>query len=229
MHNVIGNYGKLTTYSVFWIQMFHGCQSRSKMKVGRLQLFARFCNFAGLFPFRLVLDGETGKFKRFDCRWLHPASVWFAVVLIGQLSFTILIICVNLKFFMASNSLVYRVSMLMDVCNFLIVSWAPRLFLFHIRKVEKTIHSLIYFDRMLVKCHRRSSNIRRRIIIYIIICLVTVLLSKILLDLLLFKKRGFVIVIFVDGDHHCHILHSILLKLFRGFKWRYRSVVSSTI
>lgn len=178
------------------------------MNVGQLQLFVRFCNVAGLFPFRMVVDGETGKFKRFDYHWRHPANVWFAIVFIGQFSFTIFIICGSWKFFIASNSLVYRLSIVMDNCSFFIVSWAPRLLLFHFGKVQNMFNYLIYFDRMLAKYHQNHFNIRRRIIIYIIKSLIMVYcFSK---NILLFALKEIILYVclllsFVDRDHQLDI------------------------
>ena len=97
-----------------------------KMGVERLQLFVRFCNISGLFPFRMVLNEVTGKFKRFDCHWRHFANLWFIFVLLAQLAFTVLMIYISMPFF--SNSPLYTFSALMDasisaVCNYFPHIW----------------------------------------------------------------------------------------------------------
>ena len=46
------------------------------MGIERLELCVRFCNIAGLFPFRMVLNRFNGKFLRFESHWRHPANWW---------------------------------------------------------------------------------------------------------------------------------------------------------
>ena len=145
-----------------------------KMGVERLQLFVRFCNISGLFPFRMVLNEVTGKFKRFDCHWRHFANLWFIFVLLAQLAFTVLVIYISMPFF--SNSPLYTFSALMDACSFCILNWTPRLLFFHFKKLEMVFDCLNHFDKVLANsnCRVPCCTIRRRTIIGIIISSVLV-------------------------------------------------------
>ena len=145
------------------------------MEVGRLQLFVRFCNISGLFPFRMVLDEASGKFKHFDRHWRHPANFWFIILFMTQCTYSVLDMLVNVPFFLVSDSLIYKLGLTLDISSAIVMTWFSRHLLFQFRKFEMAFDSLVRFDEMLAKFrHCGASDIRRRTIIGIILCLITV-------------------------------------------------------
>jgi hypothetical protein len=128
------------------------------MGLENLKLFFRFSNICGLFPFRLVLDEQTGRFKRLFGNWRHPANWWFTLLLIGQVYFIILdVVCtamINSKLFLdghQSFSVVLILTISLDLLNFTIITLVPRLFLFRIRNLEVTLEHLGHIDRILTR------------------------------------------------------------------------------
>ena len=61
------------------------------MGVERLKMLFHACNVSGLLPFRMVLDAQTKRFKRFEGHWRHPNNWWFLILLISQMFFIIFI------------------------------------------------------------------------------------------------------------------------------------------
>ena len=142
------------------------------MGLESLRLFMLFCNVTGLFPFRLVADEQTGRFKRLVGHWRHPANWWFTLLLIGQVYFIILdVSCtaiVNGKRFLdghQSFSVVFVLTIVLELASFLIMVLIPRLFLFRIRHLESALEHLIRIDRILTRFiparHLSCSNRQR--------------------------------------------------------------------
>ena len=144
------------------------------MAIERLQLFVRFGNISGLLPFRMVVDVETGKFKRFNFSWYHPANWWFIFLLIIQSTLTILNF--HVTWTVNSNEFMYTLSSGIDTLSFTILMWTPRLLLFHLRKMWMVFDSLGRIDRHLDKYNQiNQCSIRRQTIIGIIICFALVM------------------------------------------------------
>ena len=129
------------------------CLLRSKMMgLESLQLFINFSNISGLFPFRLVVDEQTGRFKRLVGHWRHPANWWFTLLLIGQVYNIILITFVTwITQRNRSLSYVYFLSIGLNPGNYLNTILIPRLFLFRIRHLEDAIGHLVSIDRILTR------------------------------------------------------------------------------
>jgi hypothetical protein len=154
------------------------------MGLENLQLFFRFSNVCGLFPFRLVLDEQTGRFERLVGKWRHSANWWFTLLLIGQVYFIILdVVCtamVNGKLFLdghKSFSVVLILTVALELLNFTIITLVPRLFLFRIRNLEIVLEHLGDIDRILTRIVPKplSCTSRQRTIVGIsIISLYTV-------------------------------------------------------
>lgn len=120
------------------------------MGVERLQLFVRYCNVCGLFPFRMVLNRELGLFKCFDANWRHPANWWFVFLLIGHIAFLFMFVRTGFSQLTTDTDhlltyvhLVVLVMYLSDVIAFIST---PRIFLFHIRHLESAIDILHRID-----------------------------------------------------------------------------------
>ena len=73
--------------------------------VERLRLLFLVCNVSGLLPFRMVLDAQTKRFKRFESHWRHPTNWWFIILLIGQICFLTII-------YLSNWNLITRMSLL---------------------------------------------------------------------------------------------------------------------
>ncbi len=124
------------------------------MGLGRLRLFFRFRNVSGLFPFRVVLDECTGKFKRFDGHWCHPANWWFILILLGHLYLLILLIFVIQSMITGHAQSVpttYLVALSLFSISFFILITIPRLFLVRLRNLDLSLEMIQQIDRILDK------------------------------------------------------------------------------
>ena len=152
------------------------------MGVERLQLFVRFCNVCGLFPFRMVLNQELRLFKRFDGHWRHPANWWFAFLLIVHFMFLFMFALTGFSMLLSDTdhvlTYVHLVVLVMYLSDIIVLISTPRIFLFHIRHLESAIEILHRIDQTLVKIYRHPCTIIRRTIIGILICLFMVHILK---------------------------------------------------
>ena len=144
------------------------------MGLERLQIFVRFCNFCGLIPFRMVLDDETKKFKRFESRWINPTYLWFLLFLIGHIFFSIIFSYISyswaLQVMQTETIASVAVIMLYFFSTLSIVS-TPRLFLLRFRRLEEALDNLHRIDRTLNKITDYiPCNTRRRTLIGIGFC-----------------------------------------------------------
>ena len=148
------------------------------MGVEELQLFVRLCNLTGLLPFRMILDEQTGRFKRFDGHWSHPAKWWCSFVMAIQIA----VLVGNFYWFVVSFhskginlSIVYKLVQFLYFSNYLILLLlSPRLFLFRFRHLETAFECLHRIDRMIISNSKLSSTTRRRTVIGILIILIDV-------------------------------------------------------
>ena len=171
------------------------------MGLERLRLFFRFGNISGLFPFRLVLDECTGKFKRFDAHWRHPANWWFGFILLGHLYLLILLLFVIQHIIMGHAQSVpttYLVALSLFSIGFFILITIPRLFLVRLRNLDLSLQIIQQIDRIFDKISTKvPCTIQRRIIIGIILGFILVIKSntifcfKVNNELLYFLKRIF--------------------------------------
>lgn len=131
------------------------------MSLQNLQLLFRFCNVSGLFPVRLELDEQTGRFKRFVSHWRHPANWWFILLLIGQvysiIMFTYVTWIIKIDSHHQSHSVVLVLAIGLNFANYLISILIPRLFLFRIRCLEAALENLARIDHILI---RISNNLQ---------------------------------------------------------------------
>ena len=72
-------------------------QLLKNMGVEELHLFVRFCNVTGLFPFRMVLDQSTRKFKRLKGQY-SLVNWWFIFLSIGRIFCVTVFIYMNYDF-----------------------------------------------------------------------------------------------------------------------------------
>ena len=149
------------------------------MGVESLELLVQFSNVSALMPFRMVLDKLTGKFKRFDGHWRHPANYWFTLILISEIIFCILqlssIVISKINQHKYSNNdhlLTYNLVLLFYTFNFMILFLSLRLFLFRFRHFETTIESLQRIDKMLG--NKNCCTTRRRTLIGILMASIKV-------------------------------------------------------
>ena len=127
------------------------------MSLQNLQLLFRFCNVSGLFPFRLELDEQTGRFKRLVGHWRHPVNWWFILLLIGQVYNIILInyqTWISLTDGHHSYSFLVVLIIALNYGNYLIMILIPRLVLFRIRHLEAALHHLARIDHILTRIIR---------------------------------------------------------------------------
>ena len=113
------------------------------MGVERLQLCVRFCNVCGLFPFRMILDPISGRFKRFDHHWRHPANWWFILNIICYLMFFSLG-AYYMVFSLVANETIFipvvlAVVLILYAFNVLALNSIPRLLLFRLRHLETAV------------------------------------------------------------------------------------------
>ena len=135
------------------------------MGVERLQLLFRSCNASGLLPFRMVLDAQTKRFKRFENQWCHPTNWWFLIVLIGQ-SFFVYFIIDYLRWIIfeefESKLTVFSAIFILGMLNYVVLCLSLRLFLFRFRHLENAMEIFHKVDRLLTKsfraapCHARQ-------------------------------------------------------------------------
>jgi len=134
------------------------------MGVERLQLCIRFCNVCGLFPYRMILEEQTYRFKRFVRHWRHPANWWFAFLSISYILFVVIFAFISwTELFNKENdsfTAVHKVALALYFSNLLVIISVPRLFLFRFRYFEKSMETLHRIDHLLDKMPRPSCHIR---------------------------------------------------------------------
>lgn len=147
------------------------------MGVEELQLFVRLCNLTGLLPFRMILDEQTRRFKRFDGHWSHPAKWWCSFVMAIQIA----VLVVNFFWLVLFHSkginlsIVYKLVFFLYLSNYLILLLlSPRLFLFRLRHLQTAFECLHRIDRMIISNSKSSNTTRRRTFIGILIILIDV-------------------------------------------------------
>ena len=124
------------------------------MGLEHLKLFFHFGNVSGLFPFRMVLDESTGKFKRFDIRWRHPANWWFLFLLIGNLILLALVIYSMWSMIIETTKSLpttFSVVLLLYSIGFFILCTTPRLFCIQIQNLGQSFEMILKIDRVLDK------------------------------------------------------------------------------
>ena len=141
------------------------------MGVERLQLLIQFSNVSGLLPFRMVLDEQTKRFKRFDGHWRHPSNWWFLSFLLVQFGLHI-IGPFSVYSTWVSSSFIYLAVFIFGFFNFSLFFSSLRLFLFRFRHLEKALEIFESIDRLLST--RTRCNSKRRTIIGIVINLIWV-------------------------------------------------------
>ena len=146
-------------------------QLLNNMGVERSHIFVRFCNVSGLFPYRMVLDLLTGRFKRFDSHWRHAANYWFILLLIGQVNNIILVTYMTWRLLTYGDQMygnkIYALAISLNVVNFVFLIFIPRLLLFRLRHLEVALQHLVRIDRLLariISVPDYCSNQRRTII-----------------------------------------------------------------
>ena len=138
----------------------------SEMGVAKLQLFVRFCNVVGLFPFRMVLDNETKEFKRFDSHWRHPSNWWFTLLFVGFILFLLAFNYVQYKK-MSQDVIPFLtkveiVAIFLYFININILNSIPRLFLLHFRHLKTAFECLHRIDRVLNRMSHAPCTTRQR-------------------------------------------------------------------
>lgn len=132
------------------------------MGVEELQLFFRFANVSGLFPFRMILDRSTGKFKRFEGHWHHFANWWFVVLFIGHVFYVTAFIYMSVTMIIEDSNLslpvFYLVTFSLYLLCQLLFTITPRLFLICFRHLEMALLKLRRIDNEL---GRTSSHVTR--------------------------------------------------------------------
>lgn len=153
------------------------------MGLEHLKLFFHFGNVSGLFPFRMVLDESTGKFKRFDIRWRHPANWWFLFLLIGNLILLALVIYSMWSMIIETTKSLpttFSVVLLLYSIGFFILCTTPRLFFIRFRNFDRALEMLRQIDRVLDKIPTKiPCTTQRRTVIGIIVSLISVCLELI--------------------------------------------------
>ena len=48
--------------------------------LAKLRPFVRFCQIVGSFPFRMEMDLQSGKLKRFTFSFCHPVTWWYIMI-----------------------------------------------------------------------------------------------------------------------------------------------------
>ena len=177
------------------------------MGVEELHLFVRFCNVTGLFPFRMVLDELTGRFKRFDGNWRHASNYWFILLLISQVFNIILVIYVTRYMLTYGNiqteSHVLALAIGLNIANYLISILIPRLLLFRLRHLETALQHLVRIDRVLARIiplPNKCRSQRRTIIGFFVTFLYVVGLIKNLKSILNYSVK---IMFLGDICHYC--------------------------
>jgi hypothetical protein len=136
------------------------------MGIERLHLFVRICNVCGLFPFRMIVDKATGKFKRFDGSWRHPANWWFLLlVLIGHTYFSVSWVNFSWLHLTIDNDQhisVHLIVFMLFLAILLILFSIPLLFLFFYRRFETAIEILNRVDKKLAKVNHGVCSDRWR-------------------------------------------------------------------
>jgi hypothetical protein len=152
-----------------------------KMGVEELQLFFRFANASGLFPFRLIFDQSTGKFKRFEGHWHHFANWWFVVVLTGHVFYVTVFLYMNCTMIIEDSNLSLPVFYLVTFSLFLLCQLlftiTPRLFLICFRHLETALLNLQLIDKELGRMSShvtRSNSSQRRTLIGIFLTILMV-------------------------------------------------------
>ena len=149
----------------------------SAMGVERLQLLVQFCNLSGLLPFRMILDEETRRFKRFEGHWRHLANWWCSFITAIKVAVLVASIYFAAVSFLAGEkqSLAYQLVYLLYCSNYaILLLLSPSLFLFRIRHLESAFESLHRIDRMIEAAVKSSCTIRRRTFIGILIIVIDV-------------------------------------------------------
>ena len=142
------------------------------MGVERLQLCVRFCNGCGLFPSRMILDPISGRFKRFEGHWRHPANWWLVFLLICYLIFFSLGLYFMVFTLVANETnsipIVLAVVLILYSFNVLTFNSIPRLLLFRLRHLETAVEILDRIDRVLEKMPHAPCTTRQRTLIVMI-------------------------------------------------------------
>lgn len=153
------------------------CVVLVKMGVEKLHLFIRFCNMCGLLPYRMRLDFQTKRFKRFDGNWRHPANYWFTFLLIIHIIFIFYFIYLDSKLVYGNGSVgnastVHMFAYWLYFANLILLLSTPRLFLIQFRHLETALETLHHIDRVLLDkvAHLPCTTRKRSLICIILIC-----------------------------------------------------------
>ena len=121
------------------------------MGVEDLRILCRFCNVTGLFPFRMVTNGQTNGFQRFDSHWRHPANWWFLILFFIDIAYIIITIHEQIFLFVSENQLatIYKVVYTLSILNYTLLVTVPRIFLFSFRHLEAALEILDKTDRLM--------------------------------------------------------------------------------
>jgi hypothetical protein len=138
------------------------------MGVKNLRILFCFCNVAGLLPFRMVTNGETNGFKRFDRHWRHPANWWFLILFFVHVAYIIRTSYEQIYQFISENKLatIYKVVYTLSIFNYTLLVTVPRFFLVNFKHLETALEILNDIDRltMVTPIHFPCKTMQRTII-----------------------------------------------------------------
>ena len=122
------------------------------MGIERLLLCVRLCNVCGLIPFRMVLDEQTFRFKRFERNWKHPSNWWFTFLCVGFIVFIFPFAYFNYTFIPGEGGkiTIFFIGVLaLYFFNYLFLVSIPRLFLLRFNHFETALETLDKIDRFM--------------------------------------------------------------------------------
>lgn len=140
----------------------------------RLRFLIWWANAAGLLPFRMELDANTAKFRRFAFSWKHPLTWWLAVALVLRTAVSVSMRTAESSDDPAAMTTVAKVTVFALKVNYqadaFIFSVVPLMILLRWRNLAAAVKYVHKFDRMTAaSAGHRPCRTKRRIAVGLVL------------------------------------------------------------
>ena len=127
-------------------------------------------NVAGFLPFRMELDRDSGKFRRFTFSWRDPLVYWHIILFVLQ---TFLVVYLELTSkrtqYLASLNPNLQITYHVMRHYLTVLSYVPYLLLYRWKDLQTAVKYAIKFDRMMSDVTHKPCKMKRRIFIGVIL------------------------------------------------------------
>ena len=129
-------------------------------------------NVAGFLPFRMELDRDSGKFRRFTFSWRDPLVYWLITSFVLQ---TFLNVYFEFKLYIERNQFLAPLNATLQITYHImrhyltVLSYVPYLLLYRWKDLQAATKYALKFDRMMSDVTHKPCKMKRRIFIGVIL------------------------------------------------------------